>query len=86
MATKQTNEIIIWLEDNYPQVVLSLSELKALLEIEHTPEPDAIGVWAEKVPQQVIAEMIREQKESGEYYVLDNKVKIFKESISKKYK
>lgn len=85
MAEQQTNELIAWLEENYPKAVLSIDEVKAFIVIERTPEPDVIGRWAEKVPQRVIDEMIQEEKDSGEYYQLDNKVEAFKKSITEKY-
>lgn len=86
MAKQQVNEIIKWVEDNYPNSTLTITEVKELITIERTAEPGIYGAWAENLPQRLVDEMEKELKDSGEYYILEKKVKDFKDKIAGIYK
>ena len=81
MSAKQSNKLIAWLEENYPGVNLTLTEVKELLEIERTAEAGIYGPWAENLSQGMIDDMVQDLKDSGEYHLLERKVELFKASF-----
>ena len=86
MAAKEVNEIMAWIGENHASLTFTLTEVKELLEIERMPEPATLGPWAENLTQSMIDEYIADQKASGEYLRLANKVESFKEKLSAKFK
>ncbi|WP_340113651.1 hypothetical protein [Maribellus mangrovi] len=86
MSKQQVSEILKWLQANYPDIVLTLSEVQTLVDIERTAEPGTYGAWAENIPQKMIDEMDKELKNSEEYLNYQNLVNLFTQKIELRLK
>lgn len=78
MSLGKTNQLIEWLETNRPDQQYNLDDLKELLSIAMTELSDQNTRMYDGLPGNVVDELIKEEKATGEFYRLEKKIRFFK--------
>lgn len=86
MAAKEVNEILVWLGENFSNISFTMEEVKELLEIERLKRTDVLGPWAESLPQNIVDEIIAEERNSSDNSILEKKANTFREKFAEKFK
>jgi hypothetical protein len=78
VSLEKTHQLIEWLETNKPGQQFSLEDLKELLSIAMTELSEQNSRMYDGLPWNVVDELIKEEKATGEFYQLENQIKLFK--------
>lgn len=73
-----TKQLINWLETDRPNQQYNLDDLKELLSIAMTELSDQNTRMYDGLPGNLIDELIKEEKVTGIFYQLEEKIKFFK--------
>lgn len=84
MSLEKTHQLLEWLESTFPYQNFNHADLKELLSIAMYEIEDEYNKTFDHLPRSVYDSFIQAQKESGEFYKLDNKIKHFKEQFLNK--
>ena len=78
VSLEKTFQLIEWLETNKPGQQYSLEDLKELLSFAMTELSDQNTRMYDGLPGNVVDELIKEEKATGEFSHLENQIKLFK--------
>ena len=82
MSIDKTKNLIEWLENNQSNRNYNIMDIKEILSITMLELSEHNDKTFESLPQVYIDDIIKLQKETGEYYQLDNLIKKFKDRFT----